>query len=45
MLNKDAKELIKKFKSVKLNNVPRENEHISSVDASLNELLDAIQDH
>lgn len=39
-LNAQAKEQIGKFKSVRLSNVPRENEHISSVDASLNELLD-----
>ena len=40
ILNKDAKELLKRFRSAKLTHVPRENEHISSVDASLNELLD-----
>lgn len=39
-LNAEAKGLIGSFRSVKLTNVPRENEHISSVDASLNELLD-----
>ncbi len=42
VLNAKARELIGKFKSVKLNNVPRENGHISSVDASLNELLDTV---
>ncbi len=40
LLHAQAKELINRFKSVKLNSVPRENEHISSVDASLNDLLD-----
>ncbi len=42
ILHSRAEELIKKFKSVKITNVPRENEHISSVDASLNELLDTL---
>ena len=42
VLHAQAKELVSKFKSVKLNSVLRENEHISSVDASLNELLDRI---
>ncbi len=42
VLHVQAKDLLKRFNSVKLNNVPRENRHISDVDASLNELLDSI---
>jgi ribonuclease HI len=43
VLHSRAADLIKRFNSVKITNVPRENEHISSVDASLNELLDTLE--
>ncbi len=43
VLNAQAKEIMVKFKSVKLTDVPRENGHIVNVDASLNELLDEIE--
>ncbi len=43
VLNAEAKELMAKFSSVKLTDVPRENEHIAEVDASLNELLDEME--
>jgi ribonuclease HI len=39
-LHKEASTLLKKFESHSLINVPRENEHISEVDAALNRLLD-----
>jgi ribonuclease HI len=41
-LNEKAVELIHKFKSVKLNNVPRGNLHITEVDRNLNILLDRL---
>jgi len=39
-LHADASSTLKKFTKYSLNNVPRENEHISQVDADLNRLLD-----
>lgn len=39
-LHSEASGLLKKFSSFKLSNVPRENKHISEVDAELNRLLD-----
>ncbi len=41
-LNKEASRLIKQFKRVLLNNVPRENTYITQVDRNLNLLLDKI---
>lgn len=41
-LNEKAQTLIKGFKFIGLNNVPRENENISKVDYNLNLLLDKI---
>jgi len=39
-LNKIAKGLIKEFRGVKFQNLPREDSNISAVDARLNQLLD-----
>jgi ribonuclease HI len=39
-LNKEGRELLAKFRSHRLLNVRRENEHIALVDRELNELLD-----
>lgn len=39
-LNKEGRDLLAKFRSHRLLNVRRENEHVASVDAELNELLD-----
>lgn len=39
-LHSEAAGLLKKFDSYNLINVPRENEHVSEVDADLNALLD-----
>lgn len=39
-LNKVARGLIKEFKTVKFQNLPREDRNISAVDARLNQLLD-----
>ncbi|MEM3839164.1 MAG: ribonuclease HI family protein [Candidatus Micrarchaeaceae archaeon] len=42
-LHSKALKLLRGFKSFTLYNVPRENSHISNVDASLNELLDSLR--
>jgi ribonuclease HI len=39
-LNEEAKSILSKFYQYSLENVPRENVHISEVDAGLNRLLD-----
>ncbi len=39
-LNRKAADLVRKFKSCRLENISRENEYISQVDAELNILLD-----
>ncbi len=39
-LNQEARELLSRFRSHRLLNVRRENEHVSRVDGELNELLD-----
>ncbi len=42
LLYEEASSIIRKFKSCRLHNVPREEEHISMVDRSLNITLDSI---
>lgn len=42
-LNEKAKQLSTRFKSVKFNNIPREDERIGKVDSALNTLLDTME--